>query len=564
MSKHHNINETIERASLVSGTIGYGDPLTPSGKYQNGKTPVQDIEGGALTAGGAVSLWSKDYIGLLANYAAVGIVYGAFPRTIYPFLNNYLNMDGYQTVAALTLVTMPWSFKTFIGIVSDSFPIFGYRRRPYIVIGWFMCFVMLLIMAILPVDEPFYLFPALDRGISDDTTIPDDRLNRDAPNQGAKYILLMMFASLFYVIADVCCDGMVVELAMREPTTMRGTTQTTIYLARTVLTIFSGALVGFCMNSKFYGGSFDWSLQFNEVMGIISVGALLPIPFTLLYLKEKKVGRESFTGRCGEMWKICQQRVIWQIMAYKFFSGVFGNFGAAPASIVQREWAGVEPLNDTIFSSVGNVCFAITLYVMKVYGLNWDWRRTIGYTTVVIIIIDAVLSFMTIFDVYRNQWFWLGVPILEEFPYAIRFIISTYICVEIADEGYEAATYGLITTVSNLSQPFSSTMYKIVDSYFAAFKDDIKRDDDEARWQVAYTFIIMYVMKALSLVFLIWLPRQKAEAQELKRTGGSNAKIGAFTMIFALFALVFSVTTNLLSIFESTACYQIAGGAGCT
>lgn len=538
----------IERLSFSSTT------------YSDTKIPSQDIDGGALREGGVPDLYSKECIGLLAQYAAVGVIFGAFPRTIYPFLNNYLNMDGYQTVAATTLVSLPWSFKTFIGIISDSFPIFGYRRRPYMVGGWVLCFILLLTMAAMPVDDPYYRFTEDNQ--MNDSLIPRDRLNVDAPNSGSKYILLMMFASVGYVVADVAADGMVVEFAQREPEAIRGTTQTTIYLVRTIFGIFSGALVGFCMNSKPYGGEFDWALEFNQLMGILSVAAALVIPASIWLLKEEKVKRESFGQRCREMWAILQQRAIWQILAMKFFSGVFGNFGAAPAAIVQRYWAHVQPLNDTIFSIVGNVVFAATLYGTKLYGLNWDWRNTIAWTTIVVVVIDAVVSFVTIFDVFRNEWFWLGVPILEELPVGIKFIISTYVVVELADHGHEGATYGLITTVSNLSGPFSASIYKNVDAYFNAFKDDIQRDDSDVRWQVAYTFIIMYVMKLLSLCWLFLLPRQKRQAQELKQRGGSSRLAGTITLILATFALSWSVVTNLMSIFPSTSCLKIAGGDG--
>ena len=206
---------------------------------------------------------------------------------------------------------------------------------------------------------------------------------------------------------------------------------------------------------------------------------------------------------------------------------------------------------------------ALTLFITKNYGLDWDWRITIGVTTVLSVIIDAFVSFVTIFDLFRNQWFWLGVPILEELPHGIRFIISTYVVVEIADAGYEGATYGLLTTISNLSIPFAASISKNVDAYFDAYLDDIKRDDSEARWQVAYTFIIMYVMKLLSVFWLVLLPRQKREAQELKRTGGSSKVAGIIALAIAAFALIFSIVTNLMSIFPGTSCYKIAGGEGC-
>ena len=362
------VQETLERASITS--IEYASAASANTKTQSlskdadylpVKTPSGsedlEVEGGALRKGGAPNLYAFENIGLLANYAAVGVIYGAFPRTVYPFLNNYLNMDGYQTLAALTLIQLPWSLKTFIGIITDSFPIRGYRRRPYMVLGWSMCFFFLLVMAILPVDDPYYSDMSLSKLSSAELDraygLDPNLLNMDAPNSGSKYIMLMMMAAFGYLIADVAADAILVEYAQREPEDVRGTTQTMIYLCRTVFQILSTAMVGFLMNGEEYGGQFSFSLQFNEIMAIFSVFAAIVIPLSIKCLQEDKVEKESFSSRCGEMWKIVQNRAVWQIMAYKFFSGAFQYFQAAPTNIIQREWARVQPLNDSIFSIVG-------------------------------------------------------------------------------------------------------------------------------------------------------------------------------------------------------------------
>jgi len=108
--------------------------------YLDTKSP-QLYEGGALREGGEVNIWSRDYIGLIAQYAGVGMVFGTLPGTVYPFLFNLLNM--------------PWSFKIFYGMVTDCVPIRGYRRRPFMVVGWSLCFAMLLVMACMDAGDPY-------------------------------------------------------------------------------------------------------------------------------------------------------------------------------------------------------------------------------------------------------------------------------------------------------------------------------------------------------------------------------------------------------------------------
>jgi len=82
------------RLSFVSGTSQPKD-VEDGTHYSTVKTPdPTNIEGGALREGGAPDLTSKDSIGLLIQYAAVGLNYGVLPATIYPFLQNYLNASG--------------------------------------------------------------------------------------------------------------------------------------------------------------------------------------------------------------------------------------------------------------------------------------------------------------------------------------------------------------------------------------------------------------------------------------------------------------------------------------
>ncbi|POM77381.1 Folate-Biopterin Transporter (FBT) Family, partial [Phytophthora palmivora] len=64
------------RLSFVSGTSQPKD-IEDGNHYSEVKTPdPTGIEGGALREGGPPDLKSKDSLGLLVQYAAVGLIYG--------------------------------------------------------------------------------------------------------------------------------------------------------------------------------------------------------------------------------------------------------------------------------------------------------------------------------------------------------------------------------------------------------------------------------------------------------------------------------------------------------
>jgi hypothetical protein len=549
-----------ERVSYISSVTNgkYDD------RYSGSKTPV-DIEGGALREGGAPNIWGKDYIGLLVQYMAVGMIFGTLPGTAYPFLNNYLHMEGTQVVSARVLLNLPWSFKVVFGILSDCFPIFGYRRRPFMIIGWFMCFLMLLIMAFMKVGKPYYLERANSTlKIAD---IPDDEkylyYNLDAPDAGGKFIVLMMLAAVGYVGADVAADAVVVELAQREPEAVRGKTQTTIYMMRTVFVTISGILTGFAFNGKDYGGDFDFSISFPQLMLILALFCLPVIPITWFFIKEEKHPGIVLKDYLFEFWELLQMRPMYQVIAYKFFSGIFENFTVVCADPMQEMWAKATPLNDRMLHIAGNAIFAITLFCTGKYGLHWNWRWMHLITVVAVTAMDAFVTLLTTWDVVRSQWFWLGVPVVENLPQGIGFIISTYVLVELAGEGNEGAVYGLVSTVANLSIPFASTLTKSINAGFKVTSVDIALDTTEVRWEVTYVLLIRYAVNLLGLCFLPLLPPQKAETQELKRTGGKSKCLGAFTIVYVIFALCWSVMVNIMSIYPSTKCLKLVGGRGC-
>ncbi|KAG6951167.1 hypothetical protein JG687_00013790, partial [Phytophthora cactorum] len=157
---------------------------------------VEVIDSGAFRGGGAPNLFTKQHIGLVFQYAAVGLVYGVLPSTIYPFRQAYLNASGAQVLTGSTLVVLPWSFKVFYGVLSDCFLLCGYHRQPYMVIGWTICVAMLLAMSCCRVGAPYFL-DAADRDISPSDYTPEieARFNCDAVSEGSVYVVLMMFAA---------------------------------------------------------------------------------------------------------------------------------------------------------------------------------------------------------------------------------------------------------------------------------------------------------------------------------------------------------------------------------
>ncbi|KAF0774826.1 hypothetical protein AaE_001472 [Aphanomyces astaci] len=532
--------------------------------YTEAKSP-RDLEGGVLAEGGALDLFSREAFALYIQYGAVGVMYGILPALRYPIFNIYLNLEGYQTSAYKVLIVIGWSFKVFYGLLSDCVPICGYRRKSWILIGWTITMICLSVMAFSPFGEPFCNREKTKFCGTPLEKVPKSELqyfNLTAPDNGTLFILLSMFIAFGYVLSASASDAMVVEYAQREPVAIRGRIQTAIYTVRELSGILAYLVTAFGLNGPNYAGSFSFALSPSAPYGICLVPCVLVVLSTVFLLVEKKTEPSSFILWWGTFWKSLQSRVMWQICLFRFLSNVFHGVNTTATLPISSHWAKVEPLNDALSNIIGNILFAGILVVVAKWGLHWNWRWTIAAGTLGMIVIDGFVAYMTIWDVVRNQWFFTGVALAENVPQGIRFIVSTYVAVEIADKGNEGAIYGLVSTVNNLAGPFASIFYKYINSYFKVSQNDVKSDTLEVRWDVAYVHMIMYGFKVASLFWLFLLPPQKAEIQALKAHGGKSKVAGVLLVVIFLFCLSFAVSSNIMSIFPSTKCLRIAGGNG--
>merc|ERR1740129_1557239 len=302
-------------------------------------------------------------------------------------------------------------------------------------------------------------------------------------------------------------------------------TQTTAYLTRTLGGVGSTVFVGLSMNGHEYNGSFSWSLSFETVALVFAVPAALMVPLSGYLVKEPR-DPEKERPAIGEYmsmcWDLLKSKACFYIILYCFLSSAIGNISTPAGGYVKTYWAGVENLQNQIFSLVGLLLFAGGLALVKKWLLNTSWRLLLCVTIVILQLVDSVFSTLTIFDVVRNQYFYLGETVLLELPIAMLGMVSHFVIVEMADDGNEGMVYGLLTTASNLGSPvgraIGNQLYTIFQPSLSDSKNYIE-DTPAFRATVFHSFLLSYFFPILSLAS-VWyfLPDQKQEAQDRKRT----------------------------------------------
>eukprot|EP00656_Telonema_subtile_P049876 TRINITY_DN6310_c0_g2_i1.p1 TRINITY_DN6310_c0_g2~~TRINITY_DN6310_c0_g2_i1.p1 ORF type:complete len:468 (+),score=108.45 TRINITY_DN6310_c0_g2_i1:180-1583(+) len=444
-------------------------------------------------------------------------------------------------------VWLPWSCKFIFGALNDCVPIYGYKRKPYIAIGWGFSACMLLVLAFKTIPAPYYCYDEHHNKL-------DTVCNAEAAEAGGGYTLLMMAASFGLIVAEVAADGLLVVYSHQESADKRGGVQMTAMQVRYAGSMCSTCMVAFLMNSTQYNG--DWNsavLSYNAVMGIIALPAVLMAPAACWCIYEP-VCTHALDGKqyLRVCWRFFRRLDVLYIVVYCFFFNLFTgtSVNSTASGNVQQEWAKVKNLQNNLFTALGQVMLVCGLWVVKKYFLQASWRKLQVVATLGMSGMDACMVFMTVFDVLRSQYFYMGDQMTEQFAYGAQFIVLNLVVIEVADEGNEGIVYGILTSISNLGEPVGRGMSN---QLYALFTPSLSRsanyteDSPAFRRTVAYSFALQYSFVLIGLVFVLLLPSQKAELLARKQTWPASAGLGVGVLVFLGVVFVYFIVIDVLS-----------------
>ncbi|GLD92327.1 hypothetical protein PINS_up000860 [Pythium insidiosum] len=507
---------------------------------------------GAIRPGGPVDLLSRDYVGLLFNWFLVGFFNGSFPALLTPLFITYLHYEDSRADSVLVLFSLGWYVKFVFGFLSDCVPINRQRRKPYMFIGWTLFGGLMLALACIDKVEPY-----MQHG---------EVYNEKAPTQGARYVLPIMVASLAHLLATAACEGMTVELAHREGEFDRGQTQ-----LRTLMARFSGELVGGlfvslgCQGQE-YGGTFAASLPLDWVFGVLAFFALLGVVATRFLLSEEGIvtSRQRLASQMRHVWRILEQRATWQVMAFGFLFTFATSMEVNEKYMIQVHWLHYGSLTQPLATAIGSAVSVVVTMAISRWMLNANWRHCIATSVVVSVLLMLPVRLLTAFDVKRDVYLWVPVEQVSAAIAMVNWILPLLLFVEIAEPGYEATCYDLLTTLCNVGAVVMSTTQSLIAAGFSKEAQDIAGDSRTARWHVATQNIVIAVLTILlTLAVMPLLPQHKRHLKEIKARGSPNLVIPIVLCVVFLGLFLAAFTSKMLAVFESTACLRFAGGPGC-
>uniref|UniRef100_H3H101 Uncharacterized protein n=1 Tax=Phytophthora ramorum TaxID=164328 RepID=H3H101_PHYRM len=308
-------------------------------------------------------------------------------------------MEGTQTLSArallgLPLLGLPWALK----------PIFA-----AMVLGWAVSSTALI--AIFFRDQPTPYFQ--DRKL---VAQQMSSIKLDAPSHGAYYVVLMCVASVGYVLADVAADELSRDVATHHfgvsesPQAEDGVFQPVMTKYRVFAMLFCFLLMGVGMSGWGYGGDFDFSLDYTQVMLLVGLVALLPVLLLSFGVSETARERRSLRQSLREIWSLVHKRGLSNVLLCRFMGGVCAGVSATAVNPVAFYYAGVQPLNDTVVSFVAICVVLWGLNSVDKKGWDVDYRTVIVVGTIITLVLACGTTLFTIWGVVRSQWFWIGLP----------------------------------------------------------------------------------------------------------------------------------------------------------
>ncbi|MDD9953705.1 MAG: MFS transporter [Candidatus Woesearchaeota archaeon] len=316
------------------------------------------------------------------------------------FLKDILLLSTAQVAYILALASTPWVIKPLYGMVSDYFPLFGQRRRPYIIIAALLSSLGWLFIAEV---QSFWVL-----------------------------VLGQLLANVGFAVVDVVTDGFAVEHSTRKN---RGFIQSLSWGMRA----FGATLSGFL------GG---WLIGVIGYQNIFRVVAFLPllVVFVVWTMKEKKFARKAglwqhMTWTIRSLFKNTQ---YWLVALFGFLFFVTPSI-SIPFLFYMRDTLGFS--NTTIGILVSVASFGSVVGAV-VYSKFLD-RVAVRTLLCWMVLASAVFSFAIFFikselSAY-TVYFLLGVVSY------LAFIPTMKIAARVSPKAFEATSFALLMSIINLA-----------------------------------------------------------------------------------------------------------------
>ena len=419
---------------------------------------------------------SAELIAILSVYFVQGIL-GLARLAVSFFLKDELLLSPAQVSALLGIVALPWIIKPVFGFISDGLPIFGYRRRPYLVLSGILGAISWISLATIV-------------------------------HTSWSATLAIALGSLSVAVSDVIVDSLVVERARGESQAAAGSLQSLSWGASALGGLLTAYLSGILLEHFTTRTVFWVTASFPLIVSAVAwLIAETPISKNAPHSNNSQ-NPLSINYQLKQLRQAITQKSIWLPTAFVFVwlatptaDSAFFFFSTNELHF-QPEFLGRVRLVTSGASLIGVWMFQRFLKTVSFRAIfTWSTVLSSALGMTMLLLVTHTNRALGIDD----HWFSLGDSLILTVIGQIAYMPVLVLAARLCPPGVEATLFALLMSVSNLAAMVSYELGAIIMHWLG-----ISETNFELMWLLV---IITNLSTLLPLPFIHWLPADDPQGQ---------------------------------------------------
>jgi len=409
---------------------------------------------------------SPELIAILLVYFVQGIL-GLARLAVSFFLKDDLGLSPAQVSALMGIAALPWMVKPVFGFISDGLPLFGYRRRPYLILS-----------GLLGTGAWIALATVVHSAWAATTAIA--------------------LSSLSIAFGDVIVDSLVVERARKESVSAAGSLQSLCW---------GTSAVGGLLTAYFSG----FLLQHFSTRTVFGITATFPLIVSLVawLIVESRVDRSNdwseVRHQIQQLRGAVSQKAIWLPTAFLFLWQATPSADSAFFFFTTNE-LGFQPEFLGRVRLVTSIASLLGVWMFQRFFRTVPFRIFFGWTTVISTVL-GMTALLLVTHANRaigidDYWFSLGDSLILTIMGQIAYMPVLVLAARLCPPGVEATLFALLMSVTNLAGLLSYELGALLTHWLGVTETNFD--------QLWLLVLITNLTTLLPLPFLGWLPNAQA------------------------------------------------------
>jgi len=395
------------------------------------------------------------------------------------FYKNELKVDPATLTQIMSMTNLPWTCKPIYGFVSDAFPIFGYRRRPYIFIAGVIG------------SAAWYFMSTWVTGVWQGFTC-------------------MLIASGAIAVANVMAEALVVERAQGESQEFASHLQSVVWGAATIGGLISSYLSGWLIDKKpDHTGPALTDRQVFMIAGLL--------PFTLVFLAmftpEKAVAekgsaefeKKKLQDKVKELYRTIMMPEIFYPTAFIFLLNATPGTGSAWFYFYSSKPPLGLGFSSTFLGTmnvVGSIASLGGIVLFQSYLKTVPFRPLLLWGTIICTAL-GISNLIVVFH-WNRAWgipdgfFCLGESAIVSVVGWVTTMPIIVLASRLCPEGMEGTIYALIMSINNMGGIISSQIGAALTMYLGVTATNL-----DNLWKLV---LICNLSTLIPLVLIRWIP----------------------------------------------------------